>query len=190
MLNPVLKSLQNTLDQRDITPTILLIPKFKPSTSSILNLVVGYSGSRNSQAVLDIALWISHQIPTLGHHDVAVHVVHVLNTMQPEVIDRADRILWQARCIASEWHSSLSAHLRIGKIESELLTLVDEVDADLMLLGCQNNQHPLVQALAGKITCPILGLPKVRSSGKLLVPSISDVSLDPRRVLKQYLSMA
>lgn len=76
--------------------------------------------------------------------------------------EQADRILWQARCLAEEWRGALKTHLRFGQVGEQLIEVAHQEEASLLILGCESAQYPLVRQLAnqtGALPFSVLGIP-------------------------------
>lgn len=80
-------------------------------------------------------------------------------TCQAQQFEQADRILWQARCLANEWRGSLKTHLRFGHVAQELRSVAKEESAVLLWLGCDSPKNPIVRSLSANSPCPVLGVP-------------------------------
>lgn len=91
-LKPILARLQNVLGSQDVQNLILRMPtgyQTQNNTSErSLNLVVGYDGSPDSQAALDLALLIAHQTRLATQNQVTIHVVYVLDEVQIELLTK------------------------------------------------------------------------------------------------------
>jgi nucleotide-binding universal stress UspA family protein len=184
-IKSILARLQVVLDRSDVTEQMVLVPGMLHAATALccshdFDLVVGYNGSPKSQAALDIALCIAHQSRLTGHKQVTLHVVHVVDPAC-NLLEQADQILWQARCLADEWRGSLKAHLRFGALAEELRLLVQETNAHLLVIGCEFADHPLIEALAPEFPCPVLGIPA--HVYQALNAVCGTGSLDPQKVL-------
>ncbi len=74
-------------------------------------------------------------------------------------LQQADIILWQARSLAEEWQGCFKSHLRFGSISTELNKVVESEAADILFLGCNSVNHPMIEALGSNFPCAVLGIP-------------------------------
>ncbi|MCL6754190.1 universal stress protein [Nostoc sp. CCCryo 231-06] len=74
-------------------------------------------------------------------------------------LQQADIILWQARSLAEEWQGCFKSHLRFGCISTELKKVVESEAADILFLGCNSVNHPMIEALGSNFPCAVLGIP-------------------------------
>lgn len=72
---------------------------------------------------------------------------------------QAERILRQASYLAEEWKSSFKAHLRFGCVATELKKVTASEAADILFLGCNSINHPIVQKLGYNFPAAVLGIP-------------------------------
>ncbi|BAZ09440.1 hypothetical protein NIES4071_12480 [Calothrix sp. NIES-4071] len=75
------------------------------------------------------------------------------------VLEEADAILCQAQRLAQEWQSNFSCLLRFGSLAQELRQVIDSAGADVLFLGCNSADHPIIQSLGTDLRCAILGIP-------------------------------
>jgi nucleotide-binding universal stress UspA family protein len=84
---------------------------------------------------------------------------HVTAMQRVAQFEQADRILWQARSLASEWRGSLKTHLRFGDIAIELGEVAQAENATLLIVGCDDRADRFVAQLSETMLCPVLGIP-------------------------------
>lgn len=203
----MLARLQANLELPHVAEQLLLIPPRTDHLSQELaavNLLVGYCNSENSQAALDLTLWIALQTRLVTSKPVTVQVAYVapeidssnwllkhhspnplnsvfdpshnpssggIATLPPKTpakltamhraqqFEQADRVLWQARSIASEWRGSLKTHLRFGDVTVELEQVAQSETATLLIVGCHSPNEQLITRLGPNFPCPVLGIP-------------------------------
>lgn len=99
-IKTVLARLHSTLDLEAHIDQLLLLPKLIESSSSgaanspATPLIVGYDGSANSQAALDLAFCVAHQMQVATQQQVMIHVVYVVDcaaSVKPIQARRAKR---------------------------------------------------------------------------------------------------
>jgi hypothetical protein len=85
----MLVRLQNTIGRNDLLDQMILIPEpvaddhlSSNKEQQSVNLVVGYNGSANSQAALDMTLWIAHQTRLVTTLPVNVQIIYVIENHQ------------------------------------------------------------------------------------------------------------
>lgn len=147
-------------------------PSGATMNGATINLVVGYNGSPNSLTALDLTLWMAHQTRLATRQSVMVHVVYVI---QGKEFEQADRILYQARCLAEEWRGSFNTHLHFGETAAGLKQVAIAENAEILVLGCHSEQHPLVRQLGSKVPFPVLGLPCPVASAKVAAIAAASV---------------
>jgi nucleotide-binding universal stress UspA family protein len=89
----------------------------------------------------------------------ATAILPQLETKSRTSIQEADRIIWQAKTLAEEWQGYFKSHLRFGNLAQELKKVVKLEAADILFLGCQSANHPIIKTLGKNFPCPVLGIP-------------------------------
>lgn len=108
-IKTVLARLHSTLDLEARIDQLLLLPKLIESNSPgaanspATALIVGYDGSANSQAALDLAFCVAHQMQVATQQQVMIHVVYVVDCAvsvkpaQPRRTKRAAKVKSKTR---------------------------------------------------------------------------------------------
>ena len=123
-------------------------PLYAPTTAD--SVAPEPVGRRNRARMSVLAMPASRKTVTQEAHDRASQ------------FEQADRILWQARCLADEWRGSLKTHLRFGSVAEQLAQVVVAENASLLTLGCESCRLPLIhQIVRQNLPCTILGIPPI-----------------------------
>jgi nucleotide-binding universal stress UspA family protein len=236
----MLARFESALGYQGLAEEMVLLPEpktrisRKSESAKSVNLIVGYSGSPNSQIALDITLWIAHQTRLVTTQEVTVQVVYVIDNSynfawENRSIERtavsnlvaaptfncaapamalpaenqsgarranwlalpylqtifsenndyevADKVLWEARCLAEEWRGLLKAHLRIGRVAAELRKVVELETANVLFLGCSGASDPLLRALGKNFPCCVLGIPSRLAYSMDFQPEVNPTKL-------------
>jgi nucleotide-binding universal stress UspA family protein len=123
-IKSMLARLQQALDGSYSAEQLVLLPGQSeldpfPQPKDSIDLVVGYSGSTNSQVALDLTLWIAHQTRLTTQKQVLVHVVYVVN---PQISPPKQTLapLWNTSAPAPVW-APVAEQLRPNRRETALL---------------------------------------------------------------------
>ncbi|QFS46664.1 universal stress family protein [Nostoc sphaeroides CCNUC1] len=135
------------------------------ATNAEVTVQAVYVLEDNSKSQYPNVLSLPIQQPTFEYQisEISKSATQVLTQPQLQTVvtplQQADIILWQARSLAEEWQGCFKSHLRFGCISTELNKVVESEAADILFLGCNSVNHPMIEALGCNFPCAVLGIP-------------------------------
>lgn len=144
-IKTVLAHLHSTLDLDARMDQLLLLPRLtepaQPRTGAApaTSLVVGYDGSANSQAALDLGFCVAHQMQLATQQQVTIHVVYIVDCQaspKPQKARRGKRVKSKTRCIQTDGTSGINCGTAILSKSGTNDRNLEEIDRVLWQARC------------------------------------------------------